>query len=147
MDIRVSENAVRVDYELQDFQDLVRFFVERKKILEFLRQRISTNSDERLWIPDSRGWTKEAYREYFEDAPGILLKVARIYRDNFREEGGRFWIDWHGARSIRNDAYFVVWSKSTELTIHVSKLRKVQSRYDAREYIIHQLTQPSIGRY
>jgi hypothetical protein len=147
MDLKVSKTAVRVDYELQDFQDLAKFFVERKKILEFLRQRISTNSDEKLWIPDSRGWTKEAYREYFEDAPRILLEVAKIYRDNFREEGGRFWIDWYGARSIRNDEYFVVWVKSPELTIHVSKLRKVQAIYDAREYIIHQLTQPWIGRY
>ncbi|MGA2350994.1 MAG: hypothetical protein ABSF70_11210 [Terracidiphilus sp.] len=144
MEPSFSPTAVRIDYEKQDFEDLVAFFYERKDIFGFLQQRISTNSDENLWIPDSRGWTNPKYREYFEGAPRILLAVAEIYRDRFREEGGRFWIDWYGARSIRDEEYFVRWIKSPELTIHVSQLRKIGQRHNTREFIIHMLTQPNI---
>jgi hypothetical protein len=145
MDRRISEVARRVDYEKQDLEDLVTFFCGRESAYSFCRGRISTNLNEDFWIPDGRGWTDAAYREYFNNAPQILLEVAGIIRNYFREEGGRFWIDWRGAYSIGNDEYFVLWNRSVERTNYAAELRKELTCYGFRAYVIRRLTNPWTG--
>jgi hypothetical protein len=142
MNRRISTRAQRVDYDEQDFHELVEFFLTRERSLDFFTQRLSTNPDERIWIPNSNGRTAPANREYFEGAPRIISITAEIYRNDFRGEGGRFWIDWLGAYSIRDQEYFVRWNKSAKLTLYVSLLRKDLTFLGVRDAVLHRLTSP-----
>lgn len=142
MERGISTMARRVDYDEQDFHELVDFFLSRKRSLDFFTQRLSTNSREEIWIPDGNGYTDPLSREYFEGAPRIILAAAEIYRSDFRGEGGRFWIDWQGAHSIRDREYFVLWNKSAKLTLDASQLRRDLKFTSIRDSIVRRLTSP-----
>ena len=57
----------------------------------------STNEYGDIWPFTTYGWTPDLQREQLRDISKIIDAVAAIYRLKVRPEGGRFFIDEHGA--------------------------------------------------
>jgi hypothetical protein len=140
--IRISPKATRVDIDKTDFDELVSFFCENERALEFYTGRISTNPSGSVWVPDSKGWTEEENRSCFDKMPCMISKAAEIYCSVFRQEGGRFWINFEGAFSIKTEEYFVLWVKPYELRLYVRNLRKDLLPFKHRDFVIQCLTSP-----
>jgi hypothetical protein len=98
--------------------------IDKDDFLEFLGQAaevesltFSTNPAREVWPCDGDGYSKDSRRRYIE-APAHLLKAAIDEYLNWREEGGRFRIDFFGVYCHIERGYLIRWIKSADLVLY-----------------------------
>jgi hypothetical protein len=118
---------VRRDALGEDRLLLVRkFTIDKDDFLEFLGQAaevksltFSTNPAGEVWPCDGSGFSEQSQRRYVE-RPTYLLKTAIAEYLKWRDEGGRFRIDFFGVYCHIVRRYLIRWIKSGDLVLYQS---------------------------